>query len=483
MERDEALSLLKEGRIEDWNRRRRSGEEIPSLSGVVLSGADLTGADLSKAKLSQAKLLRAKLTGANLSEADLSGADLSKADLSKADLSQANLFRAKLAGANLSEANLSGADLTEADLSKADLSGVDFSNAVFEAEPDPEAPPCADSFPPMGPTSEVGEEGEIGLNREHERALKSWVARLPLNNRPTHRLKALARRVALRLRCLIQRSSRAMDPVDCTVFAPPSVDRIDLFTVSVFAHRPDQTDEARGLAEEFDEDARRRGFKSLEMEIEQGTRLTVHLHLPGGELDTPVKEIVWQGRPTYVAFRCLLLSDNLVGNAIGSVTISRDGVPVGSIIFKIKIRGEDTPPLPGIALLPASERVRRFRKAFISYAVPDRPEVLKRVQMLRLARIRYFQDVLKLEPGDRWEQKIYFHIDECDLFLLFWSTSAKESKWVLEEVRYALKRKGGDEFAPPEILPVVIEGPPVPEPPEDLAHLHFNDYLIYFMKH
>jgi hypothetical protein len=102
--------------------------------------------------------------------------------------------------------------------------------------------------------------------------------------------------------------------------------------------------------------------------------------------------------------------------------------------------------------------------------------------MLRLARIRYFQDVLKLEPGDRWERKLYLYIDKSDLFLLFWSTKAKESEWVLKEVRYAIKRKGGDESAPPEMIPVIIEGPPVPEPPEELAHLHFNDYLIYFMK-
>jgi hypothetical protein len=101
--------------------------------------------------------------------------------------------------------------------------------------------------------------------------------------------------------------------------------------------------------------------------------------------------------------------------------------------------------------------------------------------MLRLARIRYFQDVLKLEPGDRWERELYRHIDRSDLFLLFWSTRAKESKWVLEEVRYAIKRKAGDDAAPPDVIPVIIEGPPIPSPPEDLAHLHFNDYLIYFM--
>jgi len=101
--------------------------------------------------------------------------------------------------------------------------------------------------------------------------------------------------------------------------------------------------------------------------------------------------------------------------------------------------------------------------------------------MLKALRVGFFQDVLNLEPGERWEKALYRHIDESDLFLLFWSTNARQSKWVLQEVHYALKRKGGDEFAPPEILPVPIEGPPPVLPPKELADLHFNDPLLYFM--
>jgi hypothetical protein len=238
----------------------------------------------------------------------------------------------------------------------------------------------------------------------------------------------------------------------------------------------------KSLAEEIDEEARRRGFQSLEMEIEPGTKLNVHLHLPGIEFDAAIQDIVWLGCPTYVAFKARIPRDVPIGTVAGSATISRAGVPLGAIVFKIKILDDKESRPTWVSLLPAGERARRYRKAFISYATPDRPEVLKRVQMLRLARIRYFQDVLKVEPGDRWERKLYHHIDKSDLFLLFWSTKAKESEGVLKEVRYAIKRKGGDESAPPEMIPVIIEGPPVPDPPEELAHLHFNDYLIYLMK-
>ena len=52
---------------------------------------------------------------------------------------------------------------------------------------------------------------------------------------------------------------------------------------------------------------------------------------------------------------------------------------------------------------------------------------------------------------------------------------------MLKEVGYALERKRGDEFAPPEIIPIILEGPPIVPPPPELEHLHFNDRLLYFM--
>jgi hypothetical protein len=65
-----------------------------------------------------------------------------------------------------------------------------------------------------------------------------------------------------------------------------------------------------------------------------------------------------------------------------------------------------------------------------------------------------------LDPGDRWQQELYRNIDNCDLFLLFWSTWAKNSEWVRKEVGYALDRKGWDDLSPPEIRPVIVQPPP-----------------------
>src|SRR5262245_39417114 len=51
MDRDQSLMLLRGGRagVEQWNRQRQSGEEIPSLYGADLRRADLAAADLAAA--------------------------------------------------------------------------------------------------------------------------------------------------------------------------------------------------------------------------------------------------------------------------------------------------------------------------------------------------------------------------------------------------------------------------------------------------
>jgi TIR domain-containing protein len=151
------------------------------------------------------------------------------------------------------------------------------------------------------------------------------------------------------------------------------------------------------------------------------------------------------------------------------------GVPVGHIKFKITIIGD----LARGESRPVGDMAHIYNNIFVSYATKDRTEVLKRLQMLSSMRIPFFQDLLNLKPGDRWRRELFRHIDESDLFLLFWSRAAKRSSWVRKEVRYALDRKVANDDGPPEIMPVIIEGPPVPRPYPELRHLHFNDQVLY----
>ncbi len=270
------------------------------------------------------------------------------------------------------------------------------------------------------------------------------------------------------------------DAVDCTVFAPPVAAPGFSLLVQVFLHTPGQAHDARVLATEFDAGTERRGFRGLELPLPVGTTVDIGLRLSAGVVDVPSQRLVWRGRPEAVQFTVEVPevgSAPLANGLTGTVVVARDGTPVGRVGFRIALVA-DAKLLPPVLHTNAQ---RRFERAFVSYATPDRDEVLKRVQVLRAARIECFQDLLDLEPGERWQRQLYLEIDRTDLFLLFWSRASKESEWVRRETDYALKRQNGDPDADPEIHPVIIEGPPVELPWAELAHLHFNDPIVHML--
>ena len=265
-----------------------------------------------------------------------------------------------------------------------------------------------------------------------------------------------------------------IDSVDCTVFAPPQACVGASLMVQVITHTPLQKAQARRLATEFDEDTQRRGFTSLETEVERGSQLLFHLTMPGLTINQCVRSLIWRGDPACVQFGVNVPLDYSANTVVGTVTVSQQQVPLGQIMFKLKIH-----PQKKAFLLPAEPTgtARIFELFFISYASEDRDEVLKRVQMFKSLGKRFFQDLLHLDPGDRWRQKLYAHIDDCDAVILFWSSNAKKSEWVMRECRYAIENKGLD-----HLLPVIIEGPPPVDPPPLLEDLHMDDYLLHIMK-
>jgi TIR domain len=262
------------------------------------------------------------------------------------------------------------------------------------------------------------------------------------------------------------------------VFAPASVVPGDTAFVQVFAHLLEQAEEARSRAEELNSAAEPRAFRTLETVVRRGTRLTFDLDFRRLTVVDPVQSLVWNGRPASVQFSVEDSKDARPGAYVGTVAVSLESVPIGRVKFKLdvispeKLRVEYSEPV--------GDDARRYKTAFVSYSSKDRQAVLERVQMLKPLGIDFFQDLLDLDPGDRWERKLYLGIDRCDLFLL-WSSHAKASRWVRNEAQYALDRKGEDELGPPEIRPVIIEGPPIPPPWPELAHLHFGDRLVYIM--
>lgn len=273
-------------------------------------------------------------------------------------------------------------------------------------------------------------------------------------------------------------SAVARDQVDCTIFAPPALVIGDAALVQVFVHTPEHAADVQRAAVGFDASAQRLAFRGLDTPLATGSALVFTMIAPGLLVDDPVQRLLWQGRAESVQFGITVPRDVAPRSVIGTVQVTEAGVPIGCLKFRLQILASgDNPPTAPWA---ADHTLHRYRAVFASYASHDRDEVLKRVQMLRCLKVNVFQDVLNLQVGDLWEQELYRRIDESDLFLLFWSSAAKESPWVAREVRHALQRRAHDNNLP-EIIPVLLEGPPAPPPPPELAHLHFGDTVLYFL--
>ena len=193
---------------------------------------------------------------------------------------------------------------------------------------------------------------------------------------------------------------------------------------------------------------------------------------------TRCRQLVWRGEPCACQF-IVSPAASLAGHTFHPrVLVLVNSVPVGSLTFTLKVTaeaaGRTEPELRG-------DRARRYSYAFLSYASPDRAEVIKRAQGLKAGGTNFFNDLLSLDPGERWEKRLYEEIDRCDVFFLFWSSQAKQSEWVMKETEHALARRARSANGDPDIIPVIIEGPPPPSPPKSLRDIHFSDSLLYVL--
>jgi hypothetical protein len=266
--------------------------------------------------------------------------------------------------------------------------------------------------------------------------------------------------------------------IKCSLFSVHEASPGDDILIQVFTHYLEKTQEAFKLAKEFDAESSLRQSKTLDVEVKKESILTFELEINDISINDPIQQLKWKGVTESVQFIITIPDSYARQSLIGKVRVSLDNVPIGHFCFKI-----------GISVLSVQKKdigqinfppMKNYRYAFISYASKDRAEVLRRVQMLDIMKIRYFQDLLSLNPGDQWGKELFRQIDNADVFFLFWSSAARDSEWVLKEVEYAINRKKGNNDNPPEIYSVILESTFV-EPPESLKHLHFNDKMVYFI--
>lgn len=116
---------------DEWNRRRREGEEVESFRGKDLSYANLSGRDLHNVDFINATLYEAQMELTNLCYASLQQTEFTRANLRSANLAGAIASEATLIRACLEEAILRDANLLYANMGRADLRGADLTGACI----------------------------------------------------------------------------------------------------------------------------------------------------------------------------------------------------------------------------------------------------------------------------------------------------------------------------------------------------------------
>jgi hypothetical protein len=271
-------------------------------------------------------------------------------------------------------------------------------------------------------------------------------------------------------------NSNDADNVELAAFAPQTCGRGEIILTQALLHLPADREPARLMAVAADPATVRKAAQTLSMAVRREEKLDIDLEADGCRIDEARQTAIWRGAPVSVQFFASVPRQRKKPVPV-RITAIRSGVPVGSIRFTVPIEVNASKKPIEIR----GEFAKRFERAFVSYASEDRVSVLEFAQVLNISGIEIFQDVLSLEPGDRWERRLYEEIDRSDLFLLFWSKAASESKWVVLEAEHALRYYNKTGSRRPVIRPILLEGPPIPRIPATLKSIHFNDKFRYLI--
>jgi hypothetical protein len=269
------------------------------------------------------------------------------------------------------------------------------------------------------------------------------------------------------------RSAREPDEVHLGTSAPAAVAAGERFVARFAAYTEACRSEVRRVFEQEAPSAQPR----LDLEKcrwHPGTKVTVRLGAYRVDVANPVQNFTWNGTWQVLRFDATVHT-GFVGRAIVlRFDIAVEGLPLLALRPELRLL-ED--PLREEARTVSFVEARAPRSAFASYARGDRREVLGRVRSLQIfTGIDVFLDCLSIRPGEQWKPKLSSEISARDVFWLFWSRTARASKWVDWEWRTALQTKSLGGIQPHPLEPIELA-----PPPEELSALEFGSMYEWYL--
>ena len=185
---------------------------------------------------------------------------------------------------------------------------------------------------------------------------------------------------------------------------------------------------------------------------------------------TPVeRSFEWDGRENLVSFAVTVDADAPRTKLQLCFHVLLDGLGIAFIPLGLAV-GDDSTETgmhETTAHAPSS--------AFASYSSKDTEVVTRSLSTLAhwAPTLDIFQDCLDLTPNEAFKPQLEVQIGKRDVFLLFWSRHARDSKWVLWEFETARAKRGMD-----AILPMPLEDPTLAPPPPGFEDKHLRDRFM-----
>lgn len=264
--------------------------------------------------------------------------------------------------------------------------------------------------------------------------------------------------------------------VEFTAFYPQEVAAGRRHILRAYVHMPGTHSQVIAEAREqmrLPEDTElRAGHAHADRPVSRAAELMVVPDVPGLSF-SPRRQVVGLRNETQFAQFSFEASPDLAGRACeGTVMFLLTGILIGEVPVGVLVRGPDE-HADFLSEFRASEPSRAYQAVFISYSHQDSEIVKRHEEHIRARGDRFIRDQWELRSGEEWSPRLLELIDEADVFQLFWSPPAAESKYVKCEWTHALRYQTE---RPCFIRPVYWQSPagPQPEPPPELAHIHFT---------
>lgn len=210
----------------------------------------------------------------------------------------------------------------------------------------------------------------------------------------------------------------------------------------------------------------RQVIESASTAIPEGGMITASVTLEGVQVNPPSLTLGFYDRWQRFDFKIRATTAPLNQAVNGQLTFTYEGIIIADVPISVFVTTK-----PDSVAQSVEKHVKLYPAIFCSYSHRD-TKIIERVEKAYKALgLTFLRDVHDLRSGQDWNAELLNMIDRADIFQLFWSSTAAQSKYVQQEWEHALNKtlvKRGIGF----IRPVYWEEP-MPEVPDALGHLHF----------